>query len=349
MVMSGSLRDASGRLRSRLYALYGVLGVANLLAWGWAFLDFRHHPLLLGTALLAYTLGLRHAVDADHIAAIDNVTRKMMQEGKRPTAVGFFFSLGHSTVVVVLSLAIAVAADSLKHRFGALGDVGGMIGTGISAFFLFAIAAINLIVLIATTRTFLRVKAGERYVEEDVALLLAGRGMLSRGLGRLFRLIGRSWHMYPLGLLFGLGFDTASEVGLLGISAIQGAHGLSPWSIMVFPALFTAGMALVDTLDGTLMLAAYDWAFVKPMRKLYYNMTVTFVSVMVAVLIGGLEVTGLLVDRLDLQGPFWGTVAALDAHFGMVGFAIIGLFVASWVVSLVIYRIRRYDEIDVRT
>ena len=251
--------------------------------------------------------------------------------------------------MVALSLFIAVAADSLKHRFGALGDVGGMLGTGVSAFFLFAVAAINVVVLIAITRTFLRVKAGGRYVEEDCGLLLAGRGMFSRWLGRLFRLIGRSWHMYPLGLLFGLGFDTASEVGLLGISAIQGAHRLSPWSIMVFPALFTAGMTLVDTLDGTLMLVAYDWAFVKPIRKLYYNMTVTFVSVLVAVLIGGIEVFGLLVDRLDLQGPFWGAVATLDDHFGMVGFAIIGLFVASWVISLAIYRIGRYDEIDVTT
>lgn len=338
--------DVSKLLRSKL-ALYGVLSAANLLAWGWAWLDFLSHPLLLGTALLAYTFGLRHAVDADHIAAIDNVTRKMMQEGRRPAAVGLFFSLGHSTVVVALSLFIAVTAESQQHRFDSLGAMGGMLGTGISACFLFAIASINAVVLIAIIRTFLRVKAGGCYVEEDYTLLLAGRGILSRWFRCLFSSIGRSWHMYPLGLLFGLGFDTATEVGLLGISAIQGVHGLSPWSIMIFPALFTAGMTLVDTLDGTLMLAAYDWAFIKPIRKLYYNMTVTFISMLIAVLVGSIEVFGLLVDRQNLQGPLWGVVASLNDHLGLVGFVVIGLFAASWVISLTIYRIKRYDEIDI--
>ena len=346
-MLSRFLPTAEPELKGRLIRLYAVLILANLGAWTWALVAFRGYPLLLGTAFLAYSFGLRHAVDADHIAAIDNVTRKLMQQGKKPVGVGFFFSLGHSSVVVALSVVIAATASSLQERFSDLKDVGGIIGTSVSAFFLFAIAAANLVILSGLYRSFRAARRGGTLKDDDVDLLLAGGGLLSRVLRRLFRLIGTSWHMYPMGLLFGLGFDTATEVGLLGISAAEASKGLSIWSILVFPALFTAGMSLVDSLDGTLMLGAYQWAFIKPIRKLYYNLTITLVSVAVAILVGGIETLGLLADQLSLQGPFWLAVGRLNDNFGLLGFVIIGLFVASWVVSVAIYRWKGYDEIDV--
>ncbi|CCG39679.1 HoxN/HupN/NixA family nickel/cobalt transporter [Magnetospirillum molischianum] len=339
--------DAASSFRVKLISLYALLGLFNIVAWAWALVAFQDYPVLLGTALLAYTLGLRHAVDADHIAAIDNVTRKMMQEGKRPLTVGLFFSLGHSSIVLGLSVAIAVTTAALQSRFEAFKEVGGIIGTSVSAFFLFAIAAANIVVLVAIIKTFRAVKAGRPLVEEDIDLLLANRGLLGRMFRRLFRLIERSWHMYPLGLLFGLGFDTATEVGLLGISASQASMGLPIWSILVFPVLFTAGMTLVDTIDSTLMLAAYDWAFKKPIRKLYYNITITFLSVVIAVLIGCIETLALLADKLSLEGAFWDSIGAVSENFGVVGFGLIGLFMATWAISTVIYRVRRYDEIEV--
>ena len=287
--LSNLFSDEAVGLRARVIGIYALLIGANVAAWLWALSAFRNYPILLGTAMLAYTFGLRHAFDADHIAAIDNVTRKLMQEGKRPVAVGFFFSLGHSTIVVLLSIAIAVTATALQSRFDAFTTVGGVVGALVSAFFLFAIAAANILVLMSICRTFHSVKNGGKFIEEDLDLMLAQRGFMGRVLRRFFHLIELSWHMYPLGLLFGLGFDTATEVGLLGISATQAAQGLSIWSILVFPALFTAGMSLMDTTDGVLMLGAYGWAFLKPIRKLYYNLTVTAVSVIVAVVVGGLE------------------------------------------------------------
>ena len=334
-------------LRRRLFSIYGVLLAANLGAWAWALLLFRDQPLLLGTALLAYGFGLRHAVDADHIAAIDNVTRKQMQEGQRPVSVGFFFALGHSTVVALAAAGVAATATLLSGRFEAFKAIGGTIGTLVSAFFLFAIAAANLVILRGVWRTFRQVRAGGRYAEEDVDLLLNQRGLLARFLRPLFRLISRSWHMYPLGFLFGLGFDTATEVALLGISATQAAQGVSIWAIMVFPALFAAGMSLVDTTDGVLMLGAYEWAFVKPMRKLYYNLTITLVSVTVAVLVGGIEVLGLIGDRLALSGPFWDAIAALGDNFNTLGFVIIGVFIAAWIGSILVYRYTGLDKIEV--
>jgi high-affinity nickel-transport protein len=342
-----ALRDGEGSLRRKLAGLYLVLVAANLLAWGWALAAFRDHPVLLGTALLAYSFGARHAVDADHIAAIDNVTRKLMQQGQRPVGVGFFFSLGHSSVVVLASVAIALAAVALQGRFAALRDIGGLIGTGVSAAFLFLIALVNLVVLVQLHRTFRRVKRGGRYVEADLDLLLAGRGVLGRLFRPLFRLVGASWQMYPLGFLFGLGFDTATEIGLLGISAAEAAHGLSIWSILIFPALFTAGMSLVDTSDGVLMLGAYGWAFAKPLRKLYYNLTITFISVVAAVVIGGIEALGLVARKLGLDSGFWHWVSALGDHSGSLGCLIVGVFVASWLISVLVYRWKRYDEIEV--
>ena len=218
--------DAADNLRGRIVAIYAILFAFNIAAWLWASIAFHHYPVLLGTALLAYSFGLRHAVDADHIAAIDNVTRKLMQDGKRPVAVGFMFSLGHSTIVVLGSAAIAGAALALQHRLDAFRNVAGVIGTLVSAFFLFAIALVNLIVLRSIYRTFVRVRRGEPYVEEDLDLLLGSRGLLSRVFRPMFRMITRSWHMYPLGVLFGLGFDTATEIGLLGVSATEASKGL---------------------------------------------------------------------------------------------------------------------------
>jgi high-affinity nickel-transport protein len=341
--------DEATNLRGKIVGIYALLIGANIAAWLWAVTAFHDYPILLGTAALAYTFGLRHAFDADHIAAIDNVTRKLMQEGKRPVAVGLFFSLGHSTIVVALSVAIAVTATALQGDFASFKSVGSVIGTLVSAFFLLAIALANFLVLISIYRTFQTVKKGGRFVEEDLDLALANRGFLGRFFRRFFRVIARSWHMYPLGVLFGLGFDTATEVGVLGISATQAAQGLPIWSILVFPALFTAGMSLMDTSDSILMLGAYGWAFVKPIRKLYYNLTITAISVLVAVVVGGLEVLNLVGDQLGLAdgGGFWGTIGAINDNFGMLGYLIVGIFVVSWLVSFLVYRAKRYDEIEV--
>jgi len=340
--------DRDAELGNKLIGIYGLLIAANVLAWVWALIAFRDYPVLVGTAFLAYAFGLRHAVDADHIAAIDNVTRKLMQEGKRPIGVGFFFALGHSTVVVLASTVIALTTSALQGRFDGLKLVGGTIGTLVSAIFLFLVAAANFIILLSVYRTFQKVRRGGAFVEEDLNHLLAQRGVLGRLFRPMFRLISRSWHMYPLGFLFGLGFDTATEIGVLGIAAAQASKGLPIWSIMVFPALFTAGMSLIDTTDGVLMLGAYGWAFTKPIRKLYYNLTITFVSVLVAVLIGGIEALGLLADRLNLEGPFWLYVGKLNENFGSLGYLIIAIFVVSWLVSIAVYRLARFDRIESR-
>ncbi len=307
---------------------------------------FRHYPLLIGTALLAYSFGLRHAVDADHIAAIDNVTRKLMQEGKRPVGVGLLFSLGHSTIVALGSAAIAATAMALQHRMDGARAVGGVIGTLVSALFLFGIAAVNLAVLRSIYRAFVRVRQGAPYVDEDFDMLLASRGFLARLFRPMFAMIRRSWHMYPLGVLFGLGFDTATEIGLLGIAAAEASKGLPLWSIMVFPALFAAGMSLIDATDNILMLGAYGWAFVKPVRKLYYNLTITSVSVVVAVVVGGVEALGLVGDEFHWSGVFWDAMRRLNGNFGALGYLIVGLFVLSWIVSIAVYKWRRLDDLE---
>lgn len=332
--------------RRKIIVIVAALVVANVVAWLWAFVAFQDYPVLLGTALLAYSFGLRHAVDADHIAAIDNVTRKLMQDGQRPAAVGLFFSLGHSTVVVLASLAVAIGASWLQNDADGLRDVGGMIGTLVSALFLFAIAITNLVILVSVYKTFRHVTQGGRFVEDDLDILLSQRGLLGRIFRPLFRFIGASWQMYPLGFLFGLGFDTATEIGLLGISAAQAADGLSASALLIFPLLFTVGMALVDTLDSVLMLGAYGWAFVKPVRKLYYNLTITAVSVLVALLIGSVEALGLIAEKLELHGMFWDWVLMLNDSLGPLGYAIVGLFVASWIVSIAIYRLKGYDRLE---
>ena len=269
-----------------------------------------------------------------------------MQQGERPVAVGLFFSLGHSTVVVLASVAIGATAIAFSQQFTTLRNIGGVIGTVVSALFLLAIAIINLVILATVYRTFHRVRRGGPFVQEDLDTLLAGGGLVARVFRPLFGLIRTSWHMYPLGFLFGLGFDTATEIGLLGISAAEASKGIPMWSILVFPALFTAGMALVDTTDSILMVGAYGWAYVKPLRKLYYNMTITAVSVIVALLVGGIEAFGLLADKLALQGQVWDLIRSLNRHFGIIGYLIIGVFIASWIVSAIVYEIKGYDRIE---
>ncbi|MGH7097279.1 MAG: HoxN/HupN/NixA family nickel/cobalt transporter [Stellaceae bacterium] len=338
--------EGAENMRGKVIGLYAILGAANLAAWAWALAAFRDYPVLLGMALLSYGFGLRHAVDADHIAAIDNVTRKLMQDGKRPAAVGFFFALGHSTIVILAVTAIAVTANAFKGRFAALHGIGSLVSTLVSALFLLAIAAMNVVILVGVYRAFRRARDGGSWEDEELNMLLAGRGFLARLFRPLFGMIRHSWHMYPLGFLFGLGFDTATEVSLLGLSAAQAAHGMPIWSILVFPALFTAGMSLVDTTDGVLMLGAYGWAFVKPIRKLYYNLTITAISILVALFVGGIEALGLAADRFGLTGLFWGWIAALNDNFGTIGYAVIAIFVVSWTVSAVIYRACGYDRLE---
>lgn len=344
--MISSAASASLSLRRRIGALFTGLIAANIAVWVWAYSLFHAQPLMLGTALLAWGLGLRHAVDADHIAAIDNVTRKLMQDGQRPISVGFWFAIGHSGIIAIASITIALTTSALS-RFDAFKDIGGMVATMISALFLFAIAGMNLVILRSVWRTFAHVRAGGDYAEDDLDLLMGSRGLLARLFRPMFRLVNKSWHMAPLGFLFGLGFDTATEVAILGMSASQAANGLSIGTILVLPALFAAGMALIDTADGVVMLGAYEWAFMKPIRKLYYNITITLISAIVAIVIGGIETLALIGDKLGLEGWPWSLAAKLGENFNSLGFAIIGLFVLCWLASFAIYRWKRFDEIEV--
>lgn len=346
-VSASPLSVSAGLRRRRLvgWLLCGLVA-ANVGVWAWAFSLFHDQPLMIGTALLAWGLGLRHAVDADHIAAIDNVTRKLMQDGQRPIAVGFWFAVGHSTIITIAAITIALTTNALS-QFEAFKQIGGMVATTVSALFLFTIAAMNLVILRSVWKTFAHVRVGGTYVEEDLDLLLGGRGLLARLFRPMFRLINSSWHMAPLGFLFGLGFDTATEVAILGLSANQAANGLSLGTILVLPMLFAVGMALVDTIDGVVMLGAYEWAFVKPIRKLYYNITITFISALVAIVIGGVEAVALIGEKFGLTGGGWTLAAWLGKNFNSLGFAIVGLFVLCWVASFAIYRWKRFDEIEI--
>jgi high-affinity nickel-transport protein len=333
----------SSSFRARAIRFYGFLIFANLGAWAWAMLALHDQPLLLGTALLAYTLGLRHALDADHIAAIDNVTRKLMQDGRRPVSVGFFFALGHSTVVILASLIAYTALSAVGRQMDVAGQIGGVVGTSVSAFFLIFIAIMNLVILRELWITFRKVRKGDHAVEAGDILLPAG--VLSRFLRPLFRALSSPWQMYPIGLLFGLGFDTAMQVALLGISAAAAADGLSLGAMADFPVLFTAGMTLVDTSDGILMVGAYGWAFTKPIRKLYYNLTITLVSVVVALLIGGIQAIGLIKDWLSLRGGVWDFAQSLSDNFGTLGLVIIGVSALSWIGFAIIYRVKGFEQL----
>ena len=338
--------DQAADLRRKTVALYSLLLVGNGAVWLWAWLALHDQPLLFGSAVLAYTLGLRHAVDADHIAAIDNVTRKLVQEGKRPIAAGLFFSLGHSSIVTLMSLAVALAAVALQAHFDVLKAVGGLVGTSVSALYLFLLGGFNCVVLVSVWRTFNAVRRGAALQDAELDRLLNQRGVLARLFRPLFRMTSRSWHMYPMGFLFGLGFDTATEVALFGIAAAEASKGVPFWTIMVFPALFTAGMSLVDTADSTLMQGAYGWAATKPLRKLFYNLTITLVSVLVALGVASVETLGLLRARFRFDGAGWDLVGRLNDNFGLLGYGIIGVFVLCWLVSLAFYKFKRYDALE---
>jgi high-affinity nickel-transport protein len=342
-------RGASPDLRRRLVLVYAFLIALNVGLWLLTLLASTRYASLLGLGLLAYTLGLRHAVDPDHIAAIDNTTRKLMQEGKRPVGVGFFFSLGHSTVVFALSVVIAVTTSILKQKFSKgnfahLQSWGGIVGTSISGAFLLLIAAINIIVLVDIYKTWRKVVKGGSYDDRSLDDYLNNRGLLARLFKPMLRVVANSWNMYPIGVLFGLGFDTASEVGLLAISGESGARGMPIYLILLLPLLFVAGMSLVDTTDGIAMLGAYGWAYVRPVRKLYYNMNITLISVLVALFIGGIEILQVVSSETTNTSGIFGWAQSIP--FNILGFYIIGAFILSWAVSVVVYKLRGIDRLD---
>jgi len=347
--------QARGRLapaeRRRVVAMFTVVLALHLVGFALMILAVRGHYRIsttstfgLGTGLLAYSLGLRHAFDADHISAIDNTTRALMARGKRPLGVGFFFSLGHSTIVFVMAVLLnfgirrlygqVSSGNSALHRYS------GLIGTSVSGGFLLLIATLNLVVLVSIVRMFREIRAGQ-YDEARFDAELDRRGLLMRFFGPLVRGIDSSWKMYPLGMLFGLGFDTATEISLLVLAGTSVAAGLPFWAILSLPILFAAGMSLLDTVDGTFMNFAYGWAFSKPVRKVFYNLAITGLSVAVALFIGGLEVTQVIASELDLRGGFWSFASGFDLN--KAGVVIVGLFVAVWVLALAIWRFGRVE------
>jgi len=330
--------------RGKVVRLYIVLALINVAVWAWAAITLRHSTALLGTAFLAYSFGLRHAMDADHIAAIDNVTRKLMNDGQRPVGVGFFFALGHSAVVIVGAIGIALATRALSQHFDSMRAMGAVVGTLVSATFLVVIGLINVVLLVDIYRAFKSVRGGHALSADHARHQHVHGNFLGRLFKPLFGLVRSSWMMFPLGFLFGLGFETATEIALLGTAAAQASEGLPVMTILLFPCLFTAGMLTVDSTDGVLMLGAYGWALVHPLRKLYYNLTITLVSTLVALLIGGIEALGLLAQGLNLTGPFWSLIDNLNDNFGTLGFVIIGVFIVGWLVSVGIYRLRGYDR-----
>lgn len=340
--------DNAGNFRKKVIGLYAFLIVFNIVTWIWAIMAFAGNTVLLGAAVLAYTFGLRHAFDADHIASIDSVTRKLMQKHKRPTTVGLHFAIGHSLALVVFVTAIAALAawGSSSEKVSFMDSTAGVASTFISSTFLIIMAVLNLTIARSTYIVFKRVKNGGSYAEEDFDVLLNKRGFFSRIFRPLFRLVNKSWHMVIIGFLFGLGFDTATEVSLLGIAGAEAARGLSVWVILVFPALFAAGMALMDTTDSILMVRAYSWAFRNPVRKLYYNLTITTVSAIVALAVAGIEVIALMTERLNLKGQLWNQVQSLSNHWELIGVFVVSLFIASWIISALVYRIKGYDYID---
>jgi nickel/cobalt transporter (NiCoT) family protein len=326
----------------RTLGLSGVLVLGNIAIWVWAYLVFHDQPVLLGTAFLAYSFGLRHALDADHIAAIDNVTRKLVQSGERPVSVGFYFALGHSTVVLIAVLIVYWTASIASERFKQWQEVGEIISTCVSACFLFAIALINLLAMQDTYRALRRQKRDP--ASSETVSPIVGQGIVSRLLRPLMKTLAKPIHMYPIGFLFGLGFETATEIALLQVSASSGAKGQSLMNVMVLPVLFAAGMTLVDSADGMIMAGAYNWAFINPIRKLYYNLTITFVSVVVGVVVGGIELIGLVKDKLNLDGGwFWFTIGVLQDNFGAIGLAIVGVFILTWLISAIVYRLKKLN------
>ena len=320
----------------RILFIYSGLGVATLIGFSASIIVGQLSVLLAGLGVLSYTFGLRHGVDADHIAAIDNTTRKLLQEGKRPLTVGLWFSLGHSTIVVGLVVSIILATKTVIHQIPALQSNGSIIGTTVSGAFLFLIGLINAVIVIGIYRIFTTLKQG-KLNESELEYLLENRGFLNRYFKGLFKIVKKPWQIYPIGVLFGLGFDTASEIALIAISVGIGVSSAVPiWMILVLPFMFTCGMVLVDTTDGVTMRTAYGWAFLKPVRKIYYNLTVTVISVAVAFAIGGVELLQVLSNELKLNGPFWHWLGTLD--FETLGFVILGIFVVSWLASMAYWK-----------
>jgi len=337
-----TLERGEGR---RLLGFFGSVGVLHLAGWGLLLAYAASHPGFFWLGGVAYTLGLRHAFDADHISAIDNTTRKLLQSGKKPMGVGFFFSLGHSTVVLVIAVALGLTVRWLVQGVvadnGQLRNIGGAIGTSVSGGFLIVIGILNLLVLIDIVRVYRRMQRGE-FDRQTLDEELAAGGLMTRMFGRLFRLIEHSWQMYLVGFLFGLGFDTASEVAFLAISAGAAAQGLPFAAIISLPLIFAAGMSLMDTMDGAFMSKAYSWAFATPIRKVFYNLTITSLSVFVALFIGLIEVGQILIQVLGLRGgPF---DAAATSVLSVAGYVIVAAFVVTWAVALIIYKVRRIDQ-----
>ena len=331
--------------RRRLAGFFGAVGLLHVVGWGLLLAFASSHSGFLWLGGIAYTLGLRHAFDADHISAIDNTTRKMLQSGKKPMGVGFFFSLGHSTVVFAIAVALGLAVKWLVQGVvagnGQLRTIGGVVGTSVSGGFLIVIGILNLLVLIDIVRVYRRMQRGQ-YDREGLEDELVAGGLMTRLFGRLFRLIEHSWQMYPVGFLFGLGFDTASEVAFLAVSAGAAAQGLSFGAIISLPLIFAAGMSLMDTMDGAFMAKAYSWAFATPIRKVFYNLTITSLSVFVALFIGVVELAQILVQVLDLRGGVFESAAAFV--LSVAGYVIVAAFVVTWAAALIIYKVRRIDE-----
>lgn len=336
----------------RVAGMVGVIAALHLIGWVTlaAFVAPQHFSLGgktlgLGVGLTAYTLGLRHAFDADHISAIDNTTRKLMADGRRPLSVGFYFSLGHSTVVfglaLLLSLGVKAIIGPLEDDGSALHHYAGLIGTSISGVFLLLVAIINIFILAGILKVFREMRSGT-YNEAELEDQLNKRGLINRIFGGLMKSITKPWQMYSVGVLFGLGFDTATEVALLVLAGSSAAAGLPWYAILCLPVLFAAGMSLLDTADGTFMNFAYGWAFLKPVRKVYYNITITGLSIAVALIIGGIELLGLLAQQLNWTGGFWGWINGLDIN--LLGFAIVGLFAVTWIASLLIWRYGKIEE-----
>ena len=344
--LSAGERRALTAIASAVLGLH-VLGFVGLLAFatpGRGQLG-KAGVLTIGIGITAYTLGLRHAFDADHISAIDNTTRKLMAEGKRPLSVGFWFSLGHSTIVFALALLISIGVRSLsgpvKEGNSTLHQATGLLGTAISGGFLYVIAAINVAILLGIIKVFREMKRG-RYDEAELERQLDNRGLMNRLFGRVTKVVAKPHHMYPVGLLFGLGFDTASEVALLVIAGSAGAAGLPWYAILCLPVLFAAGMSLMDSIDGTFMNFAYGWALSKPVRKVFYNLTITGLSIAVALVIGTIEIGGLIASELNLSGSFWSWVEHININ--VLGFVIVAMFALTWVIALMIWRFGRIEE-----
>lgn len=324
----------------RLAGFFGGVGLLHVAGWGLLLTAAAGRPTILALGGLAYTFGLRHAFDADHIAAIDNTTRKLLQDGRKPVGVGFFFSLGHSTVVFLIAAALGLTVKWIVD--GQLRSVGGMVGTLVSGGFLILIGFLNLVILFGIVRVYRKLRSGE-YDEHSLELDLTAGGFMSRIFGRLFSVIRHSWQMYPIGFLFGLGFDTASEVAILAISAGAAANGLPFVAVIALPLIFAAGMSLMDTADGAFMAKAYSWAFTSPIRKVFYNLTMTSLSVFVALFVGTLEIMQVVIRVLDLQGGVFDAIAGFDL-VGRAGYFVVAAFVLAWGAALLIYKARRIDE-----